>query len=212
MVPQQPGGWANLGVMLKVEGRFDAALKAYDQAIALAPDDARIRVNRTVALLHAGRLREAWRDFEWRLALPEHRIVDLDGAMPLLPNLDHVAGRTILVTHSDGFGDTLQFMRYVPLLAARGARVLLRIPQPLSGASWAAWQRRLATMNRCRHSISIARSSACRASSTLRWRRSRTRMPYLSRRSRVWFPNGLRAFRPAACVSDWSGRGRPVRI
>jgi tetratricopeptide (TPR) repeat protein len=131
LVPDQAGGWANLGAMLKVEGRFDAALKAYDKAVALAPQDVRIRVNRTVALLHAGRLPEAWRDFEWRLALPEHQDASVHWLMPQLADLSQVAGRTILVTHSDGFGDTLQFMRYVPLLAERGARVIAWVPKQL---------------------------------------------------------------------------------
>jgi tetratricopeptide (TPR) repeat protein len=129
--PEQAGGWGNLGVMLKIEGRFDAALKAYDRAIALAPQDARIRVNRTVALLHAGRLEEAWPEFEWRLALPEHRGMGVDRLMPPLSRLGDVTGRTVLVTHEDGFGDTVQFMRYVPLLAQRGARVIAWVPKPL---------------------------------------------------------------------------------
>lgn len=131
LAPEQAGGWANLGAMLKVEGRFDAALKAYDRAIGLAPDDARIRVNRTVALLQAGRLPEAWCDFEWRLALPEHQGFARNGPQPVLPDLTQVADRTILVTHSDGFGDTLQFARYLPLLAKHGARVLAWVPKPL---------------------------------------------------------------------------------
>ena len=41
-------------------------------------------------------------------------------------------GRTVLLTHEEGFGDTLQFVRYAPLLAARGARVLLAVPRPLA--------------------------------------------------------------------------------
>jgi hypothetical protein len=130
--PEQAAGWANLGAMLKVERRFDAALKAYDRAVALEPENARIRVNRTVARLHAGRLREAWPEFEWRLALPEHLGVKADRLMPALSHLGELRGRTILVTHEDGFGDTLQFMRYVPLLADRGARVLAWVPTPLA--------------------------------------------------------------------------------
>jgi tetratricopeptide (TPR) repeat protein len=131
LVPQDPAGWANLGMMLKVEGRFDAALKAYDNAVALAPQNARYRVNRTVALLHAGRMQEAWRDFECRRALPEHNDDSVCWLKPQLDSLDQVRGSTVLVTHSDGFGDTLQFMRYVPLLAEQGARVLAWVPKQL---------------------------------------------------------------------------------
>ena len=131
LAPEEAGGWANLGAMLKVEGRFEVALKAYDRAIALSPENARIRVNRTVALLHAGRLREAWPDFEWRLALADHEGLGVDRLMPPLAKLGDPTGRTVLVTHEEGFGDTLQFMRYLPLLARRGLRVLAWVPRPL---------------------------------------------------------------------------------
>jgi hypothetical protein len=131
LAPDAAGGWANLGAMLKVEGRFDASLKAYDRAIALAPDDARIRVNRTVALLHAGRLQDAWTEFEWRLALGDPTGLGTDRLMPALSQCGDLDGRTVLVTHEEGFGDTLQFLRYLPLLAGRGARVLVWVPKPL---------------------------------------------------------------------------------
>lgn len=131
LAPEEAGGWANLGAMLKIEGRFDAALKAYDRAIALAPDNARIRVNRTVALLHAGRLHEAWPEFEWRLALQGSAALGIDRLMPALSKLGDVTDRTVLVTHEEGFGDTLQFMRYLPLLAKRGMRILAWAPKAL---------------------------------------------------------------------------------
>ena len=120
--------WANLGMMLKVMGRFDEAFEAYDAAILRAPYDARIRVNRAVARLHAGDLAGAWQDGSWRLATP--------GGLPvetLLPPLSRtdVAGRTVLLVQEEGLGDTLQFLRYVPLLAARGARVVVAVPNEL---------------------------------------------------------------------------------
>jgi tetratricopeptide (TPR) repeat protein len=120
--------WANLGLVLKIEGRFDEALAAYDRAVARSPNDAAIRLNRMVALLHAGRWAEAWRDGDWRLRLPDYRGLREDR---LLPPLAVVHGRTVLLTHEEGFGDTLQFLRYAPLLAERGARVIARMPAPL---------------------------------------------------------------------------------
>ena len=120
--------WANLGMVLKIEGRFDAALAAYDEAIARSPNDAAIRRNRMVALLHAGRWAEAWRDGDWRLRLPEYRGLGEDRL--LTPAAD-LRGRTVLLTHEEGFGDTLQFLRYAPLLAERGATVIARMPPPL---------------------------------------------------------------------------------
>ena len=120
--------WANLGLVLKVEGRFDEALAAYDRAVARSPNDAAIRLNRMVALLHAGRWAEAWQDGDWRLRLPGYRGLGEDS---LLPVAAEPRGRTVLLTHEEGFGDTLQFLRYAPLLAERGACVIARMPAPL---------------------------------------------------------------------------------
>ena len=57
--PGSPAGWSNLGMMHKIEGRFEESLAAYDRAIARDGNDAQIRVNRAVTLLHAGRWEDA---------------------------------------------------------------------------------------------------------------------------------------------------------
>jgi len=135
--PQPAMGWGNLGVLLKVQGRFAESLEAYDEALQRAPQDARLRVNRVVALLQAGRFAEAWQDHEWRFALDEHTGLPLTGMLPSLaihpgrPGPPALTGQTLLLTHEQGFGDTLQFCRYVPMLAARGARIVLAVPPPL---------------------------------------------------------------------------------
>jgi Flp pilus assembly protein TadD len=130
-MPSHAGTWANLGLLLKDDGRFDEALDAYDKALALTPDDAQIRVNRVVALLRAGRWAEAWPDYEWRLTLADHA-ARRPRLLPALASLPDLTGRTILAVHEDGFGDTLHFARYLPLLAARGARVVVSAPSPLT--------------------------------------------------------------------------------
>lgn len=129
--PDSSANWANLGMMLKIEGRFDDALAAYDRAIVRAGGDPQIKVNRAIALLHAGRWEEAWRDYEWRFERPGYSAVS---TAPLLPVLDAPArldGQRILVWHEEGFGDTLQFARYLPMLARLGAAVTASVPAPL---------------------------------------------------------------------------------
>jgi tetratricopeptide (TPR) repeat protein len=128
--PSRAGTWANLGLLLKDDGRFKEALAAYDRALALTPDDAQIRVNRVVALLRAGKWAAAWPDYEWRLMLAEHA-VRRPRLLPALSGMPDLTGHTILVEHEDGFGDTLHFARYLPLLAARGAHVIASVPAPL---------------------------------------------------------------------------------
>jgi tetratricopeptide (TPR) repeat protein len=129
--PAQAASWANLGMLLKVEHQFDRAIDAYARAIAAAPSDAQIRVNRAVALLHAGRWAEAWPDFEWRLRIKGAVTLPLEFLLPAISEAGNLAGRTVLLTHEEGFGDTMQFLRYVPLLARLGARVLAWVPGPL---------------------------------------------------------------------------------
>jgi Flp pilus assembly protein TadD len=129
--PAQAASWANLGMLLKVERQFDRSLAAYARAIAAAPDDAQIRVNRSVALLHAGRWAEAWPDFDWRLHIKGAVALPTDLMLPALSEAGDLTGRTVLLTHEEGFGDTIQFLRYAPLLARMGARVLAWVPHPL---------------------------------------------------------------------------------
>ncbi len=127
---QDAAAWANLGMALKIEGRFDASFDAYDRAVAAAPQDPQIRLNRAVALLRAGRMAEAWADYESRLVLGRPRL-PMASLLPSLDTLPDLAGRTVLAWHEEGFGDTLQFARYLPLLAARGARVVAFVPPEL---------------------------------------------------------------------------------
>lgn len=131
LAPDQAICWANLGMVLKIIGAFQPALEAYAAAIARDPTNPRIRVNRTVALLHAGRWQEAWRDYEYRLLLPAPQRAPSERLLPDLAQAGSLRGRTVLVTHEDGFGDTIQFARFIPLLAERGARVLLWLPDAL---------------------------------------------------------------------------------
>ena len=130
--PYAAAVWANLGLLLKDDGHFTEAIAAYDRALALAPDDARIRVNRVVCLLRAGLWADAWPDYEWRLSLDDRAPFRPNLLPPLSPTAD-LRGKTILVTHEDGFGDTLHFARYIPMLAARGARVIALVPPALRG-------------------------------------------------------------------------------
>ncbi len=51
--------------------------------------------------------------------------------MPSLRSGQRLTGLTVLALHEDGFGDTLQFLRYLPLLAERGAHVVACVPPVL---------------------------------------------------------------------------------
>jgi tetratricopeptide (TPR) repeat protein len=130
--PEPAAFWANLGMMLKVEGQPDAALEAYGQALARAPNDRLIRMNRVVARLHAGRFAEAWSDADFVFAQPGSARLPFERRLPPLSDRPDLSGQTVLVYQEEGLGDTLQFMRYLPLLALRGARVAVAVPPALT--------------------------------------------------------------------------------
>ena len=121
---------ASLGFVLTSLGRLDAAIAACDAAIALRPDFAQAHWNQAVAALLAGDFGPGFRKYEWRKRHDRFRrdFVDLPG-----PQWDggEPAGRTILVHAEQGLGDTIQFARYLPLIAARGGRPVLACEQPL---------------------------------------------------------------------------------
>jgi len=129
--PNAAASWSNLGMVLKIEQRFDDAMRAHDRAVTLAPDNARFKVNRAVALLQMGDWQRAWMDYEARLDLAEGLVVDRLRLLPALRPGDSLKGVTVLALHEDGFGDTLNFCRYLPMLAERGARVIACVPSAL---------------------------------------------------------------------------------
>jgi Flp pilus assembly protein TadD len=129
--PTAAPSWSNLGMVLKIEDCFEEAMEAHDHALALAPNNARFRVNRAVTLLKAGMWEQAWQDYEWRLRLDGELPGSLTWLLPSMADQADMTGLTVVALHEEGFGDTLQFLRYLPMLAERGAKVVACVPQPL---------------------------------------------------------------------------------
>ncbi len=119
----------NLANALLDEGRVDDATAAYRTAVAIAPGHPDAQWNLGTCLLLQGEFTRGWRGFEWRLrsagARPRF-------TRPLWDGTD-LAGRTILLHAEQGFGDTIQFIRYAKLVAARGGRVVVECQPTLIG-------------------------------------------------------------------------------
>lgn len=126
--PDSVEAHVNLGVALRDMHRFDDALKLFKKAVSLNPNDANARTNRAQTNLLLGVFEYGWREYEWRWrdGGQQHPF----GANPWLGDTP-VAGKTVLVHAEQGFGDTLQFVRYIDALAAQGARIVLRVQDAL---------------------------------------------------------------------------------
>jgi Flp pilus assembly protein TadD len=112
----------NLGNSYRDVGRWADADVQYVRGLRLQPDSARLRFNRALLLLLMGRFEEGWTEYEWRwLLFPQHKRTFLQ---PRWLDAD-IAGKTVLVYAEQGFGDTIQFARYVPMVAQLGAKVIL---------------------------------------------------------------------------------------
>jgi tetratricopeptide (TPR) repeat protein len=118
----------NLGAYYQELREFDRALAHYDRALELQPDSAKAHFNRGLIQLTRGDLAQGWPEFEWRAQIPGFPVRAFpwprwNGAVDL--------SQTVLVHAEQGLGDTLQFVRYLPLLRERCRRAIFLSPPPL---------------------------------------------------------------------------------
>lgn len=135
---------SNRGNVLLDMHRCDEALVEHRRAVARDPHHAGARYNLALTELRMGEWRTGWRNYEarWRFrdvnrVTPQYNVPRWTG--------EPLDGKTILLHAEQGLGDTMQFSRYAPLVAARGGRVLLQV-QPAAA--------------RLMHSLAAAHSGA----------------------------------------------------
>jgi tetratricopeptide (TPR) repeat protein len=131
--PDFAEAYNHLGVILNILERPDEALENYKKVLQYDPDYIEVHWNMSLALLRSGRLTEGWKEYQWRLN-PElgmttypHRyeILQWDGSF--------FTSKRLLVHYEQGLGDTLHFVRYLPMVKARGGTVILEVRKPLYG-------------------------------------------------------------------------------
>ncbi len=123
----------NLAVLDAWSGNLGHAIDVLQQGAKDAPNDANIHFNLALALLKAGRFKEGWREHEWRFT-KSNPVPTRYGEITRWHG-ESLTDKSILVHAEQGYGDSLQFIRFVSLMASQGAMVLVegqdRIITPL---------------------------------------------------------------------------------
>jgi Flp pilus assembly protein TadD len=126
--PDYAEAYYNLGYGLDEAGQFDEALTCYDRALALEPSHAHAHWNRSLLRLLQGDFEQGWPEYEWRWRTGQD--TPRAFAQPQWQG-QPLSGTTILIHAEQGLGDTIQFVRYAPLIKGLGAKLLFECQPPL---------------------------------------------------------------------------------
>jgi tetratricopeptide (TPR) repeat protein len=121
----------NVGVTLHALKRFDEALQCHERALAAQPDFAEAHYNEGLCRLLTGDFDRGWAKHEWWREIARFKHAKRNFAQPRWTGSPAIAGKTILLHAEQGFGDTIQFCRYAPRVAAFGAHVILEVQEAL---------------------------------------------------------------------------------
>ncbi|MBX7198251.1 MAG: tetratricopeptide repeat-containing glycosyltransferase family protein [Rhodospirillaceae bacterium] len=111
-------------------GRLPEALPMFARAQALNPDFAEAHWSESLCRLRMGDMPKGWEKYEWRWRVRPETARAF--ASHLWLGDEMIAGKSILIHGEQGFGDCIHFCRYVPMVAERGAKVVLEVPRELT--------------------------------------------------------------------------------
>lgn len=126
--PNHADAHNNYGSALVEQGRLEEAIDHFEQAIRYKPELANAHLNLGIVLLMLGNFQRGFVEYHWRWQT--HQCPNLRYPEALWDGSD-LQGRVILLTAEQGFGDTIQFARYAPLVAERGGQVVIACQKSL---------------------------------------------------------------------------------
>jgi tetratricopeptide (TPR) repeat protein len=130
IAPDWAEALSNYGEALRKRGKYAEAEPYFRRAIALTPEVGDPHFNLSIVLLVTGRFDEGWREYEWRWRQigVQMRVYD-----PPLWDGSDLGGKSIILWSEQGLGDTIQFIRYVPMLRQRGAgKIVVVTDRPIA--------------------------------------------------------------------------------
>ena len=132
--PNFKEAWLNLGLCLKACKQLQEALTCFQRVVDDHPQAIEGHINLGLTHLLMGNYALGWQSYEWRLQLEDSELSITQAALPQNGKTPHywngvpLAGKTILVLAEQGFGDIIQFVRYLTPLKEAGARIILTSP------------------------------------------------------------------------------------
>jgi tetratricopeptide (TPR) repeat protein len=124
--------WYNRAVTLAFLNRHDEAVACYDKAIAARPEFAEAYFGKGLVKLSLGDYAEGWRLYEWRWKKVDYAPRAQHFDRPPWRNDADLSGKTLLAYAEQGFGDTIQFVRYLEFFKDRNCRVMLAVHTALA--------------------------------------------------------------------------------
>jgi len=129
--PDYTNAYYNLGKAFQAQGNSQAAIAAYDQVIKILPDSAETRFNRSLSLLLTENFEEGWVEYEQRFSKLNDPIKKWDEKDAHRWDGASFVGKRLLVVDEQGIGDTLQFIRYLPMVKELGGTVIFETIESL---------------------------------------------------------------------------------
>ena len=129
--PNYAEAYNNRGVIYKELSQMNLALKDLKKAISLKPDYPEANSTMGVTLLLTGNFSKGWEQYEWRWKDLSDPSVIRSFKQPLWDGKKSLKDKSILLYSEQGLGDTIQFSRYILLIKALGAKVILETHKEL---------------------------------------------------------------------------------
>ena len=131
LLPTSPVPPTSCASTLMAQNRLEEALHWCNHALTINPDFAEAHWNKALILLKSGRYAEGWQEYEWRWQTSSFPSPRRSFPYPLWDGKLPLHGKRLLIHAEQGYGDTIQAARYLPLLEQRGAQLIVACQPPL---------------------------------------------------------------------------------